>query len=173
MQKYILSFIAALIFPLSMQANELIIGVKGGFYHVEPDLSGIDTTPAIMISGQIGYEFLDLVAADIAVEFEAAKSITDVEFDVPAAGKDDQSILTGAVYLSARSAGPIYAIGRLGYARTQADSDQTGATAYENGTAIGAGVGFSTGFRGEVELTRYDLEDSDDTAYYLSLGFSF
>ena len=157
--------LSAALIPINAQANELIFGVKGGIHKV--DASNFD--PAPLVSAQISYEFLDLAVADIAVELEVGKSLSDGEFDGLGV-KEDFSVTTAGLYLSARTAGPIYAIGRIGVANTELDFD-SGDENDETGIAIGAGLGFSLGVRTEVELTRYDVDD--EQALYLSLGVAF
>ena len=156
--------LSAALIPINAQANELIFGVKGGIHKV--DASNFD--PAPLVSAQISYEFLDLAVADIAVELEVGKSLSDGEFDGLGV-KEDFSVTTAGLYLSARTAGPIYAIGRIGVANTELDFDFGDVD--ETGIAVGAGLGFSLGVRTEVELTRYDTDD--EQALYLSLGVAF
>lgn len=146
--------------PTASMANELIVGVKAGIHNV--DVSGFD--PAPLVSAQLSYEFLDLAAADIAVELEVGKSASDGESDA-----GDFSVTTAGVFISARTVGPIYAIGRIGVAKTELEFD--GFDVDDSGVAMGVGIGFSTGLRTELELTRYDIDD--EQALYLSLGVAF
>ena len=165
MKKIIAGLIlTALALPMSVNANELIFGVKAGVHKV--DSSAFD--PAPLVSAQISYEFLDLAVADIAVELEVGKSISDGEIDGGGI-KEDFSVTTAGLYLSARTAGPIYAIGRIGVARTELDFDAGDNN--DTGIAVGAGLGFSLGVRTEIELTSYDVDD--EQAFYLSLGAAF
>ncbi|EDY87150.1 hypothetical protein GP5015_2328 [gamma proteobacterium HTCC5015] len=161
--------VAMSIAPVSNSFAEVIIGVKGGVY--KPDFSGYD--PAGQVSAQLGIEFLDLAAVDIAAELELSKTLADGEVSTSTAlgtATTDYSAQTVGAYLSARSIGPIYAIGRIGYANTEIDIDGLGSFD-ESGASLGAGVGFSLGARTELELTQYDV-DGDDV-HYLSLGFAF
>ncbi len=155
---------AAALLPGVASAGELIVGAKAGIHKM--DISGFD--PAPVLSGQISYEFLDLIAADVAIELELGKSASDGE-GVVGLGKEDFSVTTIGAYISARTAGPIYAIGRIGVAKTELEFESTDSD--ETGLAVGAGVGFSLGVRTEVELTRYDVDD--EQAFYLSLGLAF
>lgn len=153
--------------PVGASFGEIILGVKGGIYN--PDISGFD--PAGNVSAQIGVEFLDLAAVDLAAELEVSQTLADGEFeDAPTGAKADYTAQTVGAYISARTIGPIYAIGRVGYARTEIDIDGVGKND-ESGASIGAGVGFSLGARTELELTQYDV-DGDDV-HYLTLGFGF
>ncbi|HBA33509.1 MAG TPA: hypothetical protein DCZ12_05190 [Gammaproteobacteria bacterium] len=142
-------------------ASEIIFGVKAG--GVDFDADGID--PTTIVSGQLGYEFLDLIAADIATELEITRSISDGESD-----SGDYSYASQALYLSARSIGPIYVIGRAGVIAAEVDYN-SGGSVDDTGVAYGVGVGFSTGIRFELELTRYEFEDTDTTT--LTLGVHF
>lgn len=159
--------------PVGAQANELVFGVKAGVYIPEP--SGID--PAPVISAQISYEFLDLVAADIAIELEAGTTVQDGDVDLQVSGvKAEYSVQNIGLYISARTAGPIYAIGRIGVARSDIEITASGtanvtAKGDDTGLSYGAGVGFSTGLRTEIELTAFN-NDSENNLY-ASLGFAF
>lgn len=150
------------------------IGVKSGFYKVEPSVSELKANIAPMVSAQIGYEFLDLKAVALAAELELGKTLSKVKFE----NSDNDSFKASATvmggYISARTFGPVYAIGRVGYAQTKLDFSG-GNVKFEKPT-IGAGVGFSLGIRSEIELTQYTLKRSDGNfgkAYYLTFGGSF
>lgn len=158
--------LAAASLPLSAQA-EVIIGAKAGISKV--DVSGFD--PAPMVSAQLAYEFLDLAAVDFALELEAGKSASDGEQTIGNA-KEDFSVSNYGLFVSARSIGPIYAIGRIGVAKTELNYDNPAVQDIDDsGVAVGAGVGFSLGVRTEVEVTRYEIEQ--EQAYYVSLGMAF
>lgn len=159
----------AALLPTASMANELIVGVKAGIHSV--DHKSFD--PAPMLSAQISYEFLDVVAADFALELEASTTASDGEVKNNLGQKADFSASTAGLYISARTTGPIYAIGRIGVAKTKIDFDPvSGQTDIDdNGIAIGAGIGFSTGLRTELELTSYEVDQ--EQAYYLSLGIAF
>jgi len=161
--------VTAMLLPSTSIANELIVGVKAGIHSV--DNKSYD--PAPMLSAQISYEFLDVVAADFALELEAGKTASDGEASNTSGQKADFSSTTAGIYLSARTTGPIYAIGRIGIVKTKIDFDaSSGQTNIDdNGIAVGAGIGFSTGLRTELELTSYDVDE--EQAYYLSLGLAF
>lgn len=147
-------------------------GLKTGAYKFETK-SDSKTSFAPMISGQIGYEFLDLTAVDVAAEFEIGKTVGNSTLK-QLGKKFDVSATTIGGYLSARTLGPIYVIGRVGYAQTSFSGDAPSKKV--SGPVIGAGAGFSLGVRTELELTRYALSDDKadtDYGYYLSLGGSF
>lgn len=178
--KYLIASLVAvaLVLPTSAMANELIVGVKAGVY--KPKESAFKPVP--MASAQLTYEFLDLVAADFAVELEAGSSLSDGDVDtaklgIPSGVKSKYDVQNIGLYLSARTAGPIYAIGRIGVARSEVNGSASlagisaGVNAKDTGLSIGGGVGFSTGLRTEVELTVFD-NDSEKNLY-ASLGFAF
>jgi hypothetical protein len=140
---------------------ELLIGAKAGV--VDYDVSGSD--PGVNGSVQLGYEVLDLIAADIAIEGELTTSLTDGEI----LGQD-ASFESKGVYVSLRTAGPVYFIGRVGY--VDAEAEIGGLSFDDSDTSMGAGIGFSTaGLRWEVEYTTYEIENTDIN--YITLGLSF
>lgn len=153
-------------------AGGLHFGLKTGAYKFETK-SDSKTSFAPMISGQIGYEFLDLTAVDVAAELEIGRTVG--HSTLKNLGKEfDVSATTVGGYLSARTLGPIYAIGRVGYAQTTFDGDVSSKKV--SGPVIGVGAGFSLGVRTELEVTRYALSDDKadtDYGYYLSLGGAF
>jgi hypothetical protein len=161
--------VATALSPTASMANELIVGVKAGIH----SLDNKNYDPAPMLSAQISYEFLDVIAADFALEIEAGTTASDGEASSASGQKADFSVTTAGVYLSARTTGPIYAIGRIGVAKTEIDfgTNSGQADLDDSGIAVGAGIGFSTGLRTELELTSYEFDK--EQAYYLSLGLAF
>ena len=161
----------SLLLPINSQANELIFGVKGGLY--QPKYFTND--PTLMVSAQLSYEFLDLTVVDIAIELEAGKTVIDGDINktkingLNPTSESEYSANTIGTYLSARTIGPIYAIGRIGVLYTSFKSLNIN----QNDTklALGAGIGFSLGIRTELELTRHELNENN--SYYLSLGAAF
>ena len=144
------------------QASELIAGVKLGV--VEPDLSGFD--PISTGSIQLGYEFADLVAIDVALEGEFATSLDSADAPAPA---NEYDYSHAGLFLSIRNAGPIYGIARAGIIETTIE--QQGVDDSDSGTAYGLGLGFSTGVRLEVEWTRYEFRDNDMNQLTLHMAF--
>lgn len=136
---------------------ELLIGAKVGL--VDYDTSSSD--PAVNGSFQLGYEILDLVAADIAIEGEISTSLVDGEI-----GTADAGFESTGVYASLRTAGPVYFIGRIGFVDAEIEGFD------DSDTSMGVGVGFSTmGLRWEVEYTTYEIETLD--VNYITLGLAF
>lgn len=165
MNKKVFGLLAVVaLLPATASAGEVIFGVKAGLF--KPDISDFD--PTASISGQIGYEFLNLGVADIAAEVELSKTITDGE--VEESGQTfDYSGQTAGAYVSARTLGPVYGIARIGVVKSELDIE--GFEVDDTGVSVGAGIGFSLGVRTEVEATQYELDD--ENIYYVSLGFAF
>lgn len=148
---------------------EIVIGVKGGA--VDYDVEGSD--PGVNGSIQLAFDILDIGIADIALEGEYSTSLTDGEIDLGLATVDT-SLESTALYASLRTAGPIYVIARVGYAKTEVEAG--GFSEDDSGVATGVGVGFSMGLRMEIEYTKYTPEFDtfgDVDVEYLTLGFAF
>jgi hypothetical protein len=163
------TMLAASLYTTAASA-EFVIGVKGGT--VDYDVAGSD--PGLNGSIQLAFDIFDLGIADIALEGEYSTSLTDAEIDV-GPGTLDTSLETTALYASLRTAGPIYLIARVGYAKTEIEVE--GFTSDDTGVATGVGVGFSMGLRMEIEYTRYKPEFDAPLGKvdieYLTLGFAF
>ena len=163
-------FFAALTLLGGMYAStasaEFVIGAKLGA--VQIDTSGAaDYDYGVQGSVQLGYEFLNLGLADIALEGELTTSITDAEDSNGLIG--DTSFDSTGLYASIRTAGPIYVIGRLGYVNGEI-STPTGSVD-DSSVSKGIGIGFSGGLRFEIEYTTYEVENVD--VEFISLGLSF
>lgn len=179
MMKKILTIIAISTLGLASQsafAGGFNIGAKSGFYKVDPNNgSELDVKSVVpMVSAQIGYEFLDLTAVALAAELELGKTLSKVKFEDNEGDSFKASATVMSGYLSARTIGPVYAIGRVGYSQTKLSLPE-GSVKFKK-PAIGAGVGFSLGVRSEIELTQYTLKNDDGNfgkAYYLTFGGSF
>lgn len=133
---------------------------------VDSSESGYD--PATIASLRLGTEVLDLGVASFDLGVEAA---TDIDKGSTASGEDwgFQSLGT---YLSGRTAGPVYLIGRLGIAHQEIEvGDRT-----DDGTqtSVGIGAGTSVGIlRLEVTANRYGSAGDLDDITWLSAGISF
>lgn len=146
-------------------------GVKAGAQKLE--VEGFEV-PAIAVSGQVAYEILDLTAVALAAELEMSKSISNGKFE----SKAELSTQTVGAYVSARSIGPLYAIGRLGVAKvdTEVETPIGSSSFSDTGVSMGVGAGFSLGARTEIELTNYKVKGNGDSAkdmYYLTVGLGF
>lgn len=144
----------------SQASADFLIGVKAGL--LDYDLSNPDPDPGVNGSVQLGYEFLNLGLADIAIEGEISRSIVDGEVS-----NNDISFKSTGVFTSLRTAGPVYFIGRVGYV----DAELGLQNLDDKGVAMGIGLGFSAGIRWEIELTSYEIQNID--VEYLTFGISF
>jgi hypothetical protein len=159
-------------------AGELLIGAKIGV--IDPEFDTIDESdPFAAVTVGVGYEFLDLVAADIAAELEFTGSLSESSL-----GNSDYDYKNTALIFSLRTAGPVYFIGRAGAMKQEFDfTENIPPEEYfsheDNATVLGAGIGFSTGLRWEIQLDAHKYQNKDNTpnndgtAYFLNIGLSF
>jgi hypothetical protein len=173
-------WIAAIMLAASLYTTaasaEMVIGVKAGAV----DYPDIDSDPGLNGSVQLAFDVLDLGFADIAVEGELSETLTEAEFHFGSANVD-ASLQTAGVYAALRTAGPVYVIARIGYAKTDIEFEAGGLSTStdDEGVAKGIGIGFSMGIRMEIEYTQYEHEiDFPGTSGkgeidYLTLGFGF
>ncbi len=143
-----------------VQADGIVVGVKAGA--VDIDSPGFDTITTASL--QIGYEFVDLLAADLGIEVEVTQSISAA--DGPSGDFDYTGL---GLFASARSAGPIYVTGRVG--AVNANVDQASGDTDETNFAYGLGLGFSLGLRWEIEWTKFEFNNDDVNQFNLSLSF--
>lgn len=144
-----------------VQADDgILLGVKAGVVDIEsPGYDSITTASFL-----IGYEFIDLLAADFAIEAEVTQSISAAD------GPGGEFDYTGlGLFAALRSAGPIYVTGRVGVVNARVD--QASGDTDETNFAWGLGVGFSTGVRWELEWTNFEFNNDDVTQINLSLSF--
>lgn len=124
---------------------------------VDPSADGFGSTTTVNV--RFANEILDVGAAELDLDVEAAKETSSG--DAPNGNEYDFTSL--GVGLSARTAGPLYLIGRYGIARNEIDVSGGDKTT-ENQQSIGIGAGGSLGIvQLEVMATRHleegDLED--------------
>ncbi len=159
------ALIASMTFAPSAYAGDVIFGFNIGVNRVDLDNRNDQRDP-IVANVTLGYEFLNLVAADMAVEVDYSRSLSQGEAD-----NDKYDYSSTGLFLSLRTIGPLYAIGRAGVVKNTFDFD-SGAEIDTDGTALTAGVGFSLGVRTELTLTRYDLDGEGKTdALNVSVSF--
>ena len=114
-----------------------------------------------VVGANLGYEVFDLLVFDVALDLEINRSLDD--FDV--AGLDADYESTG-LFLTGKTAGPLYAIGRFGLI----DAELGGSS--DDGTVISVGAGFSLGTQIEVTLNSISFDDADDAQQInLRIGF--
>jgi hypothetical protein len=160
------SFAAALVLcaAVAAPAQAASLSVTTGW--VDSSESGYD--PATIASLRLGTRILDLGVADFDLGVEAAK---DIEKGTTASDEDWGFQSLGA-YLSGRTAGPVYLIGRLGVAHQEIDVG--GRTDDGTQTSVGIGAGTSIGIlRLEVTANRYGSAGDLDDITWVSAGISF
>ena len=136
---------------------DVYFGAKTGPMFV--DASGADDP--INTAFMIGYE-QGFVVGDIGIEGEISRTTEDGEV-----GGQELDVDTEALYLTLRTAGPIYVKARAGYLQEEVSVGKNSTD--DSGTSYGIGVGFGLGLAQiEVEFTQVE-EDID----FLSVGIKF
>lgn len=134
---------------------------------VEPDNKGFDAATTAGL--RYGVEVFDVGLAEFDFEVEGA---TDISSGETANGRDYGFDSVGAA-LSARTAGPLYFIGRYGIARNRVDIDG-GDRFTETQQSIGIGVGASIALtQFEFMATHYPEEGSIDDVTWVTVGVRF
>src|SRR5688572_14210255 len=114
--------VLAACFYATAASAEMVIGVKAG--SLKNEFAGSD--PSLNGSIQLAFDIFDIGIADIAVEGEYSTTLTEGEIDL-GVGVLDTSFESTGLYAALRTVGPIYAIVRAGFAKTEIDVN--GATA--------------------------------------------
>ncbi len=128
--------------PQTYAEDGLYFGLQGGI--ITNDDDGFDDVTNLGLA--IGYEFLDLWAADFAIE--GAYTTTTDAGDAPGGG--DWEVEAVGLFGALRSAGPVYVIAKAGVLRQRLDA---GAASHEeSGLAAGLGLGFS------LALAQFELQ---------------
>lgn len=147
-------------------ADELVLGGKVGAFNI--DFEQVDQSdPFLAAAVDLGYEFLDLAGLRLGAELQFTTSLTDGEMNLR-----DYSYQSVGAFMSLRTLGPVYFIGRLGYIDAHITPENT-ASIDDNGTTVGLGIGFNTGIRWELELDGVQYQDADNKGLFLSVGLSF
>lgn len=134
---------------------------------VEPDTRGFDSATTANL--RYGVEVLDVGLAEFDAEIEGA---TDISSGETANGRDYGFDSVGAA-LSARTAGPLYFIGRYGIARNRLDIDG-GNRSTETQQSIGVGIGASIALtQFELMATHYPEEGAIDDVTWVTVGVRF
>lgn len=134
---------------------------------VEPDADGFDS--ATTANFRLGQEIFDVGAAEFDIELEVAKEVDSGD----APGGQEYDFTSVGVGLSARTAGPVYAIGSYGIARNEIDVSGGGSTS-ETQQSVGVGVGGSVGILQIEVMARRYLEEGDlDDITWISAGIRF
>lgn len=145
-------------------ADEWVLGASAGL--LRPGGVHNDTTPAITGSFSLGLEFLNLGVVDIGATVEYTTGLSEAEID-----NRDTSIEARSAWLTARTFGPVYAIGRAGWLELELDPTNTGVSDQRD-EAISVGLGFSMGIRSEIIYTRVE-HDFGDPTHWLVLHWAF
>lgn len=134
---------------------------------VEPDADGFGSATTANL--RFGQEIFDVGVAEFDVELEAA---TDIDSgDAP--GNDEYDFTSFGAGLSARTAGPLYAIGTAGIARNEIDVSGGGSET-ETQQQVGLGVGGSIGVLQLELIARRYLEEGDlEDITWLTAGIRF
>lgn len=134
---------------------------------VEPDTKGFDAATTANL--RYGVEVFDIGLVEFDAEVEGA---TDISSGETGDGRDYGFDSVGAA-LSARTAGPLYFIGRYGIARNRLDIDR-GDSFTETQQSIGVGVGASVALtQFELMATHYPDEGSIDDVTWVTIGVRF
>jgi|GEM_PF-3420473 len=159
--------VATLLTTLSatVAAEGLYVGAKVGY--LNPSLLDTDGTAAASLV--LGYELADVVLADVALEGEYTRSLTDGEYGD---NSGDYSFSSIGLFGAVRSGGFLYLRARGGVVQQKFSSGGTDLD--ETTPAVGLGLGFSLfGLESSLDWTRY-LDGSDvDATDYLSFGMRF
>jgi outer membrane immunogenic protein len=130
----------------SIYAGNFYFGAKVG----QMVIDNIGVNDPTNIGLTLGYE-IGTVVADVGVEGEYTRSAKSGSYE-----DHDVDVETMGLYVAARSAGPIYAKGRLGYVNTNVDG-RTGIE--DSGVSFGLGFGFSVGIaQFEFEYTKINAD---------------
>lgn len=134
---------------------------------VDPSADGFGSTSTANI--RFANEILDIGVAEFDLELEAAKETSSGD----APNGNEYDFTSYGIGLSARTAGPLYLIGRYGIARNELDISG-GDDITETQQSVGAGVGGSLGVvQLELMATRY-LEEGDlEDITWITAGIRF
>jgi|GEM_PF-2619803 len=149
--------------PLLAHAGS--ISLVGG--RVDSDRKGYD--PASTAGVRLGAELVDVGVAEFDGELELA---SDINPGTTGSGRDWGFRSVGA-YVTGRTAGPVYLLGRVGVARQSIDV-KGGRNVDGTQQAAGLGVGLSVGLADlELVATRYSGDDKLDDITWITAGFRF
>ncbi len=149
-------------------AAELYVGAKAGY--LASHASQANGTVAASLA--LGYEFVDLFTADLAVEGEYTRSLKSGDITLPGSINSSWDYNSAGLFAAVRAPGPVYLKGRIGVVRNEFSAG--GSTNDETGFAGGAGLGVSlVGLEMSVDWTHYFKGNNVDAVDYVSLGMRF
>ncbi len=159
----------ALLFGLvQTAAAQPYLGVKAGY--LSPGASAADETAAASVT--LGYELIDFLTADAALEAEYTQTLDDGDLNLPGGVTADYDYSSYGLFGVFRTPGPAYFRARAGVVHQQ--FEVRGASTDSNDAAAGIGVGFSLlGLEASLDWTRYLDGDALDEVDYLSFGLRF
>lgn len=163
--KHLLTLAVTLGLFMSTSAHALL-GFSVGAHLGYMDFDDSDTDASVVGGVNLGYQVLDLTAVAFDLDLEIQKSLTDFGRD---AGPDF-SYESKGLYLTAKTIGPVYAIGRLGI--IDADIEGGAIQTSDDGNVVTIGVGFSLGTQLELTLANISYDDAAD-AQQLNLRIGF
>lgn len=162
----LMALILAGLNSVSTAADELVLAGKIGAFNI--DFAEVDQSdPFFAAAVDLGYEFINLPGLNIGAELQLVTSLTDGDMNLR-----NYSYESVGAFLSLRTSGPVYFIGRMGYIDAQITPENAN-TIDDNGTAVGLGIGFNTGIRWELELDGVQYNDTENKGLFLSVGLSF
>ena len=154
----LLSAVSSLLFATQSHA---FLGLSLGAHIGYQDFDNSNVDGGLVAGVNLGADLANFVLVGIALDAEIATSITDFE-----SGGNDFEYDSKGLYLTAKTLGPLYAIGRYGFI----DADFGDSS--DDGSVLTYGVGFSVGAQTEITLANIDYDDAGD-ATQLSLRFGF
>lgn len=134
--------------------------------HVDLDEPGFE--PATVASIRIADDFADAGIAELDLGIEYAQ---DIEPGTTATGAD-WSFQSLGIYLSARTDGPLYLIGRIGVAEQEVEIGNETREATQQSVGIGIGVRIG-GLQIEVIANEYNGDEALEEITWISAGIRF
>lgn len=150
------SFLVTSLFSLPAQAGGLHISASAGYLSTRQNGSDNDHGN-FTGTATVGVEVLSLVLAKFYAEFERTKLLDEGEW-----GGEDYSYTSDGVFIAARTLGPVYAVGRVGFVKADFDPEMRSDQG-ERDKAITVGVGYSVGLRNELLYTHIEHEGGGET----------
>ncbi len=150
MKRFLLT-ITAIAGLFSLSTAHALLGFSVGAHIGSMDFDNAAVSGDNIIGANLGYKIGGIVIADFAVDLEINQSLDDFNNS-----GTDASYDSTALFLTTKTAGPIYAIGRLGLVKADLGTQS------DDGTAVAVGVGFSLGTQIEVTLKSISFDDLGD-----------
>ncbi len=153
---------------ISAPAHALLgfsIGAHAGVMDIDND--SID--PAAIVGANVGYEVFSVpLVVAFNADLEVQKSASDFESNA-----GDFSYDSRGLYLTAKTVGPLYAIGRVGIVDADFEGAGIGGSVSDKATVTTIGAGFSIGTQMELTLSNYSFDDIPDDVQQLNFRIGF